>query len=84
MKYILTIALSLLIFTAASAQTPAAKENTQVTITTAQNTQAPVAAPAEQAPAQDATTGTGPHISANFVGTNDLNLLLLREGIKKA
>lgn len=84
MKYILTIALSLLIFTAASAQTPAAKENTQVTITTAQNTQAPVAAPAEQAPVQDATAGSGPNISANFVGTNDLNLLLLREGIKKA
>lgn len=85
MKYILTIALSLLIFTAASAQTPAAKENTQVSIT---NTQSEVkttaVAPAQQAPAQDATAGTGPHISANFVGTNDLNLLLLREGIKKA
>ena len=85
MKYILTTTLSLLIFTAANAQTPTAKETTQVTIINTQsNTQAPVATPAEQAPAQDATAGSGPNISANFVGTNDLNLLLLREGIKKA
>ncbi|MBS1623089.1 MAG: hypothetical protein JST83_03650 [Bacteroidetes bacterium] len=84
MKYILTIALSILIFTAANAQTPTAKENTQVTNTNTQSAQAPAAAPAEQSPAQDATAGSGPHISANFVGTNDLNLLLLREGIKKA
>lgn len=84
MKYILTITLSILIFTAANAQTPTAKENTQVTNTNTSSAQAPTAAPAEQSPAQDATAGSGPHISANFVGTNDLNLLLLREGIKKA
>ncbi|MBS1625000.1 MAG: hypothetical protein JST83_13325 [Bacteroidetes bacterium] len=87
MKSLLIIALTLFTF-AAKAQTPAAKETTKATITTvaaATAEQAPVAAPATEAtPAQDATAGSGPHISANFVGTNDLNLLLLREGVKKA
>lgn len=87
MKSLLIIALTLVTF-AAKAQTPAANETTKATITTVANTavETPAAAtPATEAtPAQDATAGTGPHISANFVGTNDLNLLLLREGVKRA
>ncbi|MBS1617740.1 MAG: hypothetical protein JST76_04440 [Bacteroidetes bacterium] len=88
MKSLLIIALTLVTF-AAKAQTPAAKETTKATIANVANTavETPAAttpAATEATPAQDATAGTGPHISANFVGTNDLNLLLLREGVKKA
>lgn len=87
MKSLLIIALTLFTF-AAKAQTPAAKETTKATIVNVANTAAETPAattPATEATqAQDATAGTGPHISANFVGTNDLNLLLLREGVKKA
>ena len=86
MKSLLIIALTLITF-AAKAQTPAAKETTTATIVNMANTaaEAPAAMSATEAsPAQDATAGSAPNISANFVGTNDLNLLLLREGVKKA
>ncbi|MCW3127461.1 MAG: hypothetical protein JWO03_3119 [Bacteroidetes bacterium] len=89
MKSLLIIALTLITFATANAQTPAAKETTKATITNVSNAtdvQAPVAAPAteEQTPTNDATAGSAPNVSANYVGTNDLNLLLLRQGVKKA
>ena len=86
MKKILIIALTLIAFTTANAQTPAAKETATTTVNAAQATEtAPVAAPAteEQTPAAP-TAGSGPNVSANYVGTNDLNLLLLRQGVKRA
>jgi hypothetical protein len=69
MKKILIIALILTAF-AAQASTPATKE---VKATTP--VQTPAAAP---------TAVGAPDNSAKFVGTNDLNLFLLRDGIKKA
>jgi hypothetical protein len=89
MKKILIIALTLIAFTAAKAQSPVTSETTKATISTIVSThtdvQAPVATPAQeiQTPAAP-TAGNAPDNSAKYVGTNDLNLFLLRDGIKKA
>jgi hypothetical protein len=85
MKNILIIALTLIAF-AANAQTPAAKETTKATISVnASDVQAPIATPAtEETPAAAPTAVGAPDNSAKFVGTNDLNLYLLRQGVKKA
>jgi hypothetical protein len=88
MKNILIIALTLIAF-AANAQTPAAKETTKATISVnasnATDVQAPIATPAtEETPAAAPTAVGAPDNSAKFVGTNDLNLYLLRQGVKKA
>jgi hypothetical protein len=80
MKNILIIALTLIAF-AANAQTPAAKETTKATISVNVSKATEVQAPAtEKAP----TAVGAPDNSARFVGTNDLNISLLREGVKKA
>ena len=85
MKSLLIIALTMVTFATASAQTPGAKETTKATITSVSKQQAPTATPAaEQTPAGDATAVGAPDDSAKFVGTNDLNLYLLRQGVKKA
>ncbi|MCW3127652.1 MAG: hypothetical protein JWO03_3310 [Bacteroidetes bacterium] len=88
MKKILIIALTLIAFTAAHAQSPAIKEVSKAAISVQvsdHTTQTPVAAPCEEQEAPAApTAGNAPDVSANYVGTNDLNLLLLRQGIKRA
>jgi hypothetical protein len=89
MKKILIIALTLIAFTAAKAQSPVTQEATKATITiivsSHSDVQAPIATPVEEMPTQAApTAGNAPDNSAKYVGTNDLNLFLLRQGIKKA
>ena len=89
MKNILIIALTLIAFSTAKAQTPATKEVSKATISVnvsnITDVQAPIAIPAQetQTPAAP-TAGNAPDNSAKYVGTNDLNLFLLREGIKRA
>ena len=89
MKNILIIALTLIAFTSAHAQSPATQEASKATISaqvaTQSDVQAPIAAPVQNnvTPAAP-TAGSAPDNSAKFVGTNDLNLFLLRDGIKKA
>jgi hypothetical protein len=84
MKNILIIALTLVAF-AANAQTPTANETTKATITVNVSNTSNVQTPAtENAPVAAPTAVGAPDNSAKFVGTNDLNISLLREGVKKA
>jgi hypothetical protein len=81
MKNILIIALTLIAF-AANAQTPATKETSKATISV--NVSQSTPAIQNETPATAPTALGAPDNSAKFVGTNDLNISLLREGVKKA
>jgi 2',3'-cyclic-nucleotide 2'-phosphodiesterase (5'-nucleotidase family) len=85
MKKILIIALTLIAFTAAKAQSPVTSETAKATISTIVSAHTDLQTPAAVVPATTApTAGNAPDNSAKYVGTNDLNLFLLRDGIKKA
>jgi myo-inositol-hexaphosphate 3-phosphohydrolase len=74
MKKIIIIALTLIAFTTAEAQTnKTAKTETTTTQTVKADTKATPALP----------TAAATDDSANYVGTNDFNLALIREGIRK-
>lgn len=83
MKNILIIALTLIAF-AANAQTPVAKEVSKAAISVNVSKDIKIAAEANETPATKPTAYGAPDNSAKFVGTNDLNIYLLREGVIKA
>lgn len=83
MKKVMMVVMTMLGFTAVNAQSPVAKEVAEAKPIVKANSNADTdAAPCDDAPL-DVVKGA-PDYSANYVGTNDLNLNILREGIKRA
>jgi hypothetical protein len=79
MKKILPLALTLTVYTAAKSQTPPSAESdrrpTPPAAATPRTTETPATKPATAAATDD---------SANYVGTNDFYLALVREGVRAA
>ena len=85
MKKILIIALTLIALAQANAQTPATTEAfSQTIISVKSSDNKETQTQATETKTNDATEVGAPDNSAKYVGTNDLNLYLLRQGVKRA
>ena len=78
MKFFFTLALTIMALSIANAQTPAAGKSNRLPVKSAEK------ADTKKANKLPDTAIGAPDVSACFAGTNDLNLLLLRQAIVKA